>query len=113
MTPVVEITDETSLHGIKPSYRRGIRHVAEIWTAVQPQHITNHCKRAGIMLEAWTAAPGVEEGALEQDFQVLQPLIKQVHDVPREMEREVVNCDEEQSEGSMDGEAGSHLLHHH
>ena len=36
-----------------------------------------------------------------------------VHDVPREMEREVENCDQEQSEGSMDGEAGSLLLHHH
>ena len=28
---VVEVSEETPLHRIKPSYRRGIRHIARIW----------------------------------------------------------------------------------
>ena len=102
---VLDITEETPLHRIKPSYRRGIRHVARIWNGVQPRHITNCWRRSGIVPEEWTATLAAEEGVLEQEFQVLQPLIEQVHpsrvnrlnacefvhDVLGEMEREAVN----------------------
>ena len=118
---VVDITDETPLHRIKPSYRRGICHLAAIWSAVPSQHITNCWRRAGIVPETWTASHLAEEGVLEHAVQQLQPLIEQVHpsrnnrlnasefvhDVPGEMEREPVNSDEDQSDGSSTGEAGS------
>ena len=103
---VVEVNDETPLHRIKPSYRRGIRHLAAIWSVVQPRYITNCWRRDGIVPEAWTAAPGVEEGVLEQEFiDQVHPSRNNrlnasefVHDVPGEMEREPVNSDESPSE---------------
>ena len=111
---VVEITEETPLHKIKPSYTRGIRHIARIWADVQPVHITNCWRRAGIVPASWTAAPTVEEEMLEREYVALQPLIEHVHpsrqnrfnaaefvhDVPGEMEREDVNSDKEQSDGT-------------
>ena len=38
---VPTVTEDTPLHRIKPSFRRGIRHIASIWEGVQPRHITN------------------------------------------------------------------------
>ena len=106
---VMEVTEETRLHRIKPSYRRGIRHLAGIWREVGPRHITNCWRRAGIVPESWMIGPGVKEGVLEREYLALQPLIEQVHphrqnrlnaaefvhDVPGEMEREAVNSDED------------------
>ena len=56
---VMEVTKETRLHRIKPSYRRGIRHLAGIWREVGPRHIMNCWRRAGIVPESWTLGPGV------------------------------------------------------
>ena len=109
---VQEVTAETPLHRLKPSYRRGIRNIARIWRDVEPVHITNCWRRAGIVPESWTATGFIEEGLLQREYTMLQPLIEQVHpsrrnrlnavefvhDVPGEMEREDVNSDEEQPE---------------
>ena len=111
---MVEISEEIPLHKIKPSCKRGIRHIAQIWADVQPVHITNGWRRAGIVPAYWTAAPTVEEGMLEREYVALQPLIihvhpsrqnrlnsaEFVHDILGEMEREDVNSDKEQSDGT-------------
>ena len=61
--------------------------------------------------ELWTSILGVKESVLERDFEVLQPLIDQVHprrrnrlnasefvhNVPSKMECEVVKSDEAQT----------------
>ena len=123
---VVEVTEDTPLHRIKPSYRRGIRHLARIWHAVQPRHIANCWRRAGIVPESRTVGPAVEEGILEREYEVLQPLIEQVHphrrnrlnaaefvhDVPGEMEREAVNSDEDASEDSPSGDSSENQVVH-
>ena len=44
----VEMKEEIVLHRIKPTYKRGIRHIAKIWVEVQLLHIMNCWQRAGI-----------------------------------------------------------------
>ena len=116
-----EMTEDTPLHRIKPTYRRGIRHIAKIWSDVQPVHIMNCWRRAGIVPAAWTPTTPADETLLEAEYIQLQPLIEQVHpsrrnrlnavefvhDVPGEMERENVNSDEENSDETSANQAMS------
>ena len=102
------IGPDTSLAHIKPSIRRGIRHLSDIWSGVQPRHITACSRRAGIVPAAWTPTAINDADALEQEYVSLQPLIERVapdphrrmnamefvHDVVGENEREDVNSDE-------------------
>ena len=70
---------ETHLHRIKPTNRRGIRHLSAIWQAVQPQHITNCWCHSDIIPGQWVDVTDARAPSLEHVYEALQPLLEALH----------------------------------
>ena len=75
---VPTVTEDASLQQLKPSVRRGIRHVSEIWSSCEPEHNRNCWRKVGIVLVEWTAQEASAISTLEELYKELQPLINRV-----------------------------------
>ena len=108
---------DAPLHRLKRSVRRGIKKLANIWSEIEPTHITNCWRRADIVPQHWcNTLPLGETSLLQQELEALGDLIPRahpdphtrmnamefIHDVTGENERDPLTLNEDVSPTNFD-----------